>query len=323
MLPALPRSMPNSIFAGVRLGRRLDSPARRRRWTGGGDRVRSRLARFRRRWGSVAFRRCRGRWPCRRRFAEAPASAAASGPVSVAGALGAGGGLLAAWTAASCSLCCLMEPVMSSRLRSSMAMRRGEPLAVGGEFAHLGREALVVLGHRARPRAAASAATARTGSLAWAKASCSRLPPASVWLVMATAASAMAAAPPQPNSRQSGRARSGLRTMGKSGSGGVGFDRHGKPLSGRITSLKTLAESGNARFHCVARRAKQRMRCRRRWRSTAPKSGNSVSRKRMRRRTCLAIVLAAGEGTRMRSACRRRCTGSAAARCSRMCSARR
>src|ERR1035441_2230653 len=32
------------------------------------------------------------------------------------------------------------------------------------------------------------------------------------------------------------------------------------------------------------------------------KGGNSVSGKRMQRRTCLAIVLAAGEGTRMRSA---------------------
>ena len=42
----------------------------------------------------------------------------------------------------------------------------------------------------------------------------------------------------------------------------------------------------------------------------------------MNARTCLAIVLAAGEGTRMRSACRRRCTESAGARCSRTCLAR-
>ena len=152
--------------------------------------------------------------------------------------------------------CRLIEPVMSSRLCSSMAMRaasRSRSAARCGpalrcrrvsasESAalrrHLGDRlhGLAGVGERKLEPFAAGFGLAGEGDRDERE----------------------AAALPQPNSRQTGLLpKAFARYSGKSGSGGAISVAMGSLSERRITSLKTLAESGKAGFHCVSRQRKQ------------------------------------------------------------------
>src|SRR6185437_12836302 len=109
----------------------------------------------------------------------------------------------------------------------------------------------------------------------------------------------MAAAPPQPNTR---RSCGGLRILDQSGSGGstlisMSTSARANHVIENVIRIRQCSLSsrpalftGAAPNECSPQNRGRRY-CR-----------NTVSRNPMKRRTCLAIVLAAGEGTRMRSA---------------------
>src|SRR5262245_5135045 len=123
----------------------------------------------------------------------------------------------------------------------------------------------------------------------------------SVWLVIARAARAIAVTHPQPhNQRSELSSRTRLRGLREPGSGGVSSSAMAPSMD---ESLKTLAESADSRFPAEASASKRggllpmvRVGY---WGCFAISEEPNLDQ--MSARKCLVIVLAAGEGTRMRS----------------------